>query len=76
MFLWHTASDQAVTVKNSLKKAEALSRHHVPFALHILPEGSHGMSVCTHEVGTPSAYHARWVEWAIRWPNTVFETAL
>ena len=74
-FLWHTASDQAVPVENSLKMAEALSRHHVPYELHILPEGAHGMSVCTHEVGTPSAYNARWIEWAIRWLNKVFDVA-
>lgn len=72
-FLWHTAGDASVPVENSLKMAEALSANRVPFELHILPEGGHGMSVCTQEVGTPSVYNARWVDWCIRWLDTVFE---
>lgn len=67
MFLWHTAADSLVPVENSLKMAAALSAEKIPFELHVLPEGEHGMSVCTEEVGTPSAYNARWVEWCIVW---------
>lgn len=67
MFLWHTAADSLVPVENSLKMAAALSAEKIHFELHILPEGEHGMSVCTEEVGTPSAYNARWVEWCIIW---------
>lgn len=72
-FLWHTASDASVPVENSLKMAEALSAKRIPFELHILPKGGHGMSVCTQEVGTPSVYNARWVNWCIRWLDTLFE---
>lgn len=67
MFLWHTAADGLVPVENSLKMAAALSAEKIPFELHVLPEGEHGMSVCTEEVGTPSAYNARWVEWCVVW---------
>lgn len=66
-FLWHTADDQSVPVENSLRMAAALSKAKVPFELHVFPEGIHGMSVCTQEVNTPSAYNARWVQWCIAW---------
>lgn len=71
-FLWHTATDGTVPVENSLKMASALSAAHVSLELHIFPEGKHGMSVCTSEVGTESKYNARWVEWCITWLNQVF----
>lgn len=71
-FLWHTAADSLVPVENSLAFAAGLSREKVPFELHILPEGEHGMSTCTREVGTFNPYNARWLEWSIIWLNKVF----
>lgn len=71
-FLWHTAADEAVPAENSLRFAAALSAARVPFELHILPEGYHGMSVCTREVGSEDAYNGRWVEWSIAWLNRQF----
>ena len=71
-FLWHTASDRSVPVENRLKMAAALSKSKVPFELHIFPEGAHGMSVCTQEVNTPSAYNARWVQWCAAWLDRQF----
>lgn len=72
-FLWHTAEDNCVPVENSLKMAMSLSKENVPFELHVFPEGTHGMSVCTEDVGTPSAYNARWMDWCIRWLEKMFE---
>lgn len=66
-FLWHTAEDSGVPVENSLKMAAALSAAKVPFELHVFPKGEHGMSVCTEEVGSASEHNARWVEWCIKW---------
>ena len=43
-FLWHTAADQGVPVNNSLLYAQALARCGVPFALHVYPEGAHGLA--------------------------------
>lgn len=43
-FLWHTAADQVVPVANSLLYAQALSEHKIPFALHIYPNGHHGLA--------------------------------
>jgi len=75
-FLWHTAQDEAVPVENSLKMAAALSIAKVPFELHVMPEGPHGMSVCTKEVGTEDAYCARWMDWSIAWLNKIFNFIL
>lgn len=72
-FLWHTAEDQAVPVENSLQFASALYKAGVPFELHVFPEGRHGMSTCTQEVGTYHPYNARWVSWAIAWLNQRFD---
>lgn len=44
-FIWHTSSDQAVPVENSLLYAGALSRVQVPFEMHIYPIGSHGLGL-------------------------------
>ncbi|MDQ0896613.1 acetyl esterase/lipase [Paenibacillus sp. V4I7] len=44
-FLWHTADDAAVPVENSLLFAGALSRHKVPFDLHVFESGRHGIGI-------------------------------
>ncbi|MCD8181180.1 MAG: alpha/beta hydrolase [Firmicutes bacterium] len=46
-FIWHTSSDQAVPVENSLMYADALSKVQVPFEMHIYPLGSHGLGVAS-----------------------------
>ncbi len=67
MFLWHTSDDELVPVENSLRLSLALSAAEVPYELHVLPHGAHGLSVCSKEVNTPDAYNGRWVEWSIQW---------
>lgn len=47
-FIWHTTTDQAVPVKNSLVYATALAENNVPFSLHIYPYGVHGVSTVDH----------------------------
>lgn len=71
-FLWHTEADFRVSVENSLSFAAALSASKVSFELHVLPEGEHGMSVCTQEVGCLDSYNGRWVKWSIEWLNRQF----
>jgi acetyl esterase/lipase len=44
-FIWQTADDNTVKVENSLAFAEALSKHKVPFALHIYEHGRHGLGL-------------------------------
>lgn len=71
-FIWHTAADALVPVENSLYFAAALSAAKVPFELHVFPEGEHGMSVCSAEIGAEKPYNGRWVEWSIAWLNRQF----
>ena len=63
VFLWHTADDAAVPVENSLLFASALSRHKVPFALHIFPHGRHGLGLAEGdpEVGQWTNECAAWL---------------
>ena len=75
-FLWHTAADKLVPVENSLYFSAALSAANVPFELHVFPSGGHGMSTCTHEVGTFNAYNARWIDFSIKWLNNLFDFTL
>ena len=42
MFLWHTATDETVSVENSMVLASALKQNKVPFSYHIFSEGKHG----------------------------------
>ena len=48
-FLWHTAEDEPVPVENSLLFAERLAHHGVPFALHVFPNGRHGLDLAVDE---------------------------
>ncbi len=52
-FLWHTATDGCVPVENSLRYALALSRHQIPFSMHIYPVGDHGLSTADHRTNGP-----------------------
>lgn len=47
-FLWHTSSDQAVPVENSLLYTDALSKVQVPFEMHIYPIGPHGQGLAAN----------------------------
>ncbi|GBG05623.1 alpha/beta hydrolase [Paenibacillus agaridevorans] len=51
-FLWHTADDKVVRVENVLLFAMALSRHNVPYDLHIYESGRHGLGLALHEQET------------------------
>ncbi len=44
-FLWHTITDEAVPVENSLMYEAALRAHGVPHAMHLFSEGRHGLSL-------------------------------
>ena len=70
-FLWHTAPDNTVPVENSLLYAAALSRHHVPFELHIYPFGGHGLStVDLHtcdNLDTKTAHAHAWMDCVKKW---------
>ncbi|OON92877.1 MAG: acetylesterase [Candidatus Epulonipiscioides saccharophilum] len=49
-FIWHTYSDPAVPVENSLLLASAITAYKVPLELHIYPQGGHGLSLANELV--------------------------
>ena len=75
-FLWHTSTDTAVPVENSLMFASALREKRVPFELHVFPKGRHGMSLANAEtsMGRPEMEDeavAAWVALALRFLRTL-----
>ncbi len=44
VFLWHTVTDDAVPVENSLLFFNACRKEKIPCELHLFPEGAHGLS--------------------------------
>ncbi len=66
-FLWHTVTDGAVPVQNTLLFASELIRAGVSCECHLFPEGPHGMSVCTEEVGTYNAAVGTWIPLCRNW---------
>ena len=74
-FLWHTATDEAVPVENSLYFVDALMKANINYELHIYPVGGHGISLgneLTRGGGEDSIRQivpevAGWIELAARW---------
>ena len=75
-FLWHTRKDQAVPVMNTLLYAQALAENNVPFAVHIYPEGWHGLATVDHTTNNelcPDVMHAKdWLDAAEKWLSFTF----
>ena len=61
-FLWHTVEDAGVPVENSLLFAQALRRHHIPFEMHIYPQGRHGLGLSAED-----PHVATWVDLCAGW---------
>lgn len=73
-FIWHTCTDGAVPVQNSLLLANALSDNNIPYELHIYPMGGHGLSLgneLTASSGGKSQcdYVSGWVDQCKHWLN-------
>ena len=70
-FLWHTFSDETVSVKNSLVYAQALEAHGVPFELHIYPRGDHGLATADEQtcdnVTADVKHVSQWLESLKQW---------
>jgi acetyl esterase/lipase len=64
-FLFHTYEDGLVPVDTSLWLALELSKHKVPFDLHVFTKGVHGLSLGTDSVTWGEGYQAqpRFAEW-------------
>lgn len=63
-FIWHTAEDTCVPVRNSLEYAKALSEYKIPFEMRIYPYGQHGLSTADSDTNSElSDGTARVNEW-------------
>lgn len=68
-FIWHTAEDEAVDVRNSLLFFNALLDHKVPAELHIYQKGIHGRSLGHLETGAEVRTLQSWYQLAESWLN-------
>ena len=70
-FMWHTASDGLVSVRNSLNFATELSKNGIPYELHIFENGGHGLSLCDEVTANEDAHinpEAKvWVNMVLTW---------
>jgi acetyl esterase/lipase len=70
-FLWHTRPDTCVPVMNTLLYAQALAKHGVPFAVHIYPQGGHGLAtvdqVTNGNLDAGILHAGDWFDTAIKW---------
>lgn len=70
-FLWHTAPDATVPVRNSYLYAGALAEHGVDHECHVFHAGRHGLSLATreseHYPGDVVPHVAHWLDLAVEW---------
>lgn len=70
-FIWHTYTDAAVPVENSLMLASAYAEKKRPMELHVFPAGYHGLATCDFETlamdGDTYREAADWLPMVIRW---------
>lgn len=70
-FLWHTAVDETVPVRNAYLYAQALAEAGVDHELHVFHAGRHGLSLATeqtsHYAGDALPHLARWFDLALEW---------
>jgi len=62
-FIWSSADDSVVDVRNSLHYSEALLRHKVPFALHVYPHAPHGIGLGFDFPGSARLWTHDCAEW-------------
>ena len=72
-FLTHTFMDNVVPVQESLTFATALEQNNIPFEMHIVPNGYHGMGLGNLETARyEDASFGKWMELSILWLNRLF----
>ena len=68
VFVWHTMTDDAVPVKNTLMLIQACRAAGVSIEAHLFPEGSHGLSLANAETAG-NGFYAHIVECVQCWPD-------
>ena len=70
-FLWHTAADETVPVRNAYLYAAALAAHGVDHECHVFHAGRHGLSLATEQsarwADCVNPHVARWLDLALEW---------
>lgn len=70
-FIWHTAADDGVPVRNTYRYAAALAEHGVDHDCHVFHRGRHGLSLATPQSAKDASYQsghvAHWIDLAIEW---------
>lgn len=66
-FIWHTADDDNVNVKNSLTYAHRLTDHDISVELHIFPHGLHGLGLAE---SNPSVH--QWCGLLLNWLRSFY----
>lgn len=76
VFIWHTTTDDAVPVRNSILLYESLISNGVSCEMHLFSEGCHGLATATHETcsyipeGAPHPA-SEWVNLADGWMKRI-----
>ena len=77
VFIWHTITDQAVPVENSLLMIHACRDAGVSVEAHLFPQGGHGLSLATVDTaraGSPGEGDLNNVVPAVQiWPRLAFD---
>ena len=61
-FIWHTSTDNGVSVMNSVLYARALSEKRIPYEMHIYPVGDHGLGLSEN-----LPYVSKWSRDLLEW---------
>ena len=72
VFAWHTVTDQAVPVENTLMLIQACKAAGVPIEAHLFPEGAHGLALGTVETAWEGKV-ANTVECIQVWPRLALD---
>ena len=78
-FLWHTYTDGAVPVENTLLYASALSKYKIPCEVHIYPNGVHGLSLVSDEtIWSVTKFRRKydWLNQSVEWMIDLFDIKL
>lgn len=67
-FIWHTFSDNIVSVLNSLSYATELKKYAVRTEIHIFPDGGHGLGLANDDETDPVLSHiSQWSDLLVNW---------
>lgn len=63
-FMWHTAEDNGVPLRNTFAFAEALRARNIPVEIHVYPHGRHGLGLAPDlpDVRTWAPLSADWID--------------